>query len=80
MKVLVLLFSLILTLNLASAQQTKAANESSIRTAITNYIEGYYTGDAGRMESSLHPHYLKHTISRSGEQARMKERTGLEMV
>lgn len=80
MKTLALSFSLILMLNLAAAQQNKAADEAAIRATVTNYIEGYYTGDASRMESSLHPHYLKHTISRSGDQLRMTEWTGLQMV
>ena len=32
------------------------------------------------MEKSLHPHYLKPTISGSDGQLRMTERTGLQMV
>jgi hypothetical protein len=55
-------------------------DEDAVRATITNYIEGYYTGDAARMEKSLHPHYLKHTISGSEGKLRMSEWTGLEMV
>jgi Putative lumazine-binding len=56
----------LLALNFAHAsQQQKTSDETAIRATITDYIEGYYTGDAGRMERSLHPHYLKHTISES---------------
>jgi hypothetical protein len=32
------------------------------------------------MEKSLHPHYLKHTISGSDSHLRMTEKTGLQMV
>jgi len=32
------------------------------------------------MEKSLHPHYLKHTISRSDGKVQMSEWTGLQMV
>jgi Putative lumazine-binding len=46
----------LLVLNFAYAsQQQKTSDETAIRATITDYIEGYYTGDAGRMEKSLHP-------------------------
>src|SRR5215813_3632574 len=71
----------LLFLNLsASTQQSKTSDEVSIRATVTDYIEGYYTGDAARMEKSLHPHYLKHTVSGSDGQLKMTERTGLQMV
>ena len=55
-------------------------DEDAIRATVTNYIEGYYTGNASQMEKSLHPHYLKHTISGSDSSLKMSEHTGLEMV
>src|SRR5262249_3215265 len=55
-------------------------DEQAVRATVTNYIEAYYAGDAGRMEKSLHPHYLKHTISGSEGKLRMTEWTGLQMV
>ena len=71
----------LLLLNVASATQPqKISDEAAVRTTVTDYIEGYYTGDAARMEKSLHPHYLKHTISGSDEQPTMTEKTGLQMV
>ncbi len=48
-----------------------------MRTTVTDYIEAYYTGDANRMERTLHPHYLKHMIH--GD-IPVRERTGLQMV
>ena len=51
-----------------------------MRATVTNYIESYYSGDAARMEKSLHPHYLKHVISTSDGNLRMTEKTGLQMV
>jgi Putative lumazine-binding len=34
-----------------------APDESSVvRATATDYIDGYYAGDAARMEKSLHPH------------------------
>lgn len=55
-------------------------DEEAIRATVTDYIEGYYSGDANRMERSVHPHYLKHTISGSGDELKMSEHTGLEMI
>jgi len=55
-------------------------DEQAIRATIMDYIEAYYTGDAARMEKSLHPHYLKHTIYGSEGQLKMSEWTGLQMV
>ena len=83
MKRLALGFGLftLLVLNIAFAtQQQKTSDEAAIRATVTDYIEGYYTGDAGRMEKSLHPHYLKHTISGSNGHLKMTEKTGLQMV
>lgn len=79
MKHLALVFSLFLTLllNLAAAQNNPSEAASAVRATVTNYIEAYYTGEAGRMEQTLHPHYLKHMIH--GD-IPMREKTGTQMV
>ncbi len=79
MKHLVLAFALSssLLLNLAAAQTSQTDDASAIRATVTNYIEAYYTGDARRMEQTLHPHYLKHMIH--GD-IPMREKNGAEMV
>lgn len=81
MKRLVPVFALcvFLTFNLpAHAQINQTSDDASaVRATVTNYIEAYYTGDAHRMEQTLHPHYLKHMIH--GE-IPVRERTGLQMV
>jgi len=42
------------------------SDEAAIRATVTDYIEGYYTGDASRMEKSLYPHHFKHySVSRT---------------
>ena len=60
--------------------QTKPAtttdDSSAISATVRNYIEGYYTGDAARLEQTLHPHYLKHVIH--GD-IPMREQTGSQM-
>ncbi len=54
-----------------------AGDRAAIRATVLDYIQGYYTGDAARMQRALHPDYLKHTISGSG---RVSEWTGSRMV
>jgi hypothetical protein len=70
---------LFLLFNLSSnAQESKTADDSSaVRATVTNYIEAWYTGDARRMEQTLHPHYVKHMIH--GD-IPVRERTGAQMV
>lgn len=82
MKRLVPAFALcrFLCLNLATfAQENNAAADdaSAVRATVTKYIEAYYTGDARRMEQTLHPHYLKHMIH--GD-IPMREKTASDMV
>jgi hypothetical protein len=61
------------------AQENKPAADDStaIRTTVRDYIEAYYTGDAQRMQQTLHPHYLKHMIHGGAD---MRERTAAQMV
>lgn len=57
--------SVLLVCGLSSSAQNQGnpgTDESAVRRTVTNYIEAYYTGDAARMERTLHPHYLKHKI------------------
>ncbi len=71
---------LILSFNIATTaqdKQTPADDSSAVRATVTNYIEAYYTGDARRMEQTLHPHYLKHMIH--GD-IPMRDKTGPQMV
>jgi hypothetical protein len=62
----------------ASAQSpAKPEDSSAVQAAVRNYIEGYYRGDAVRMQASLDPHYLKHMIHGT---IPIRERTGSQMV
>jgi hypothetical protein len=78
-RVMGLALSLLLFHIASNAQDNKARGDdsSAVRATVRNYIEGYYTGDAARMEESLHPHYLKHMIH--GDRP-MREKSGSEMV
>ena len=68
---------LVLLFNLSAYAQNKADDSSAVRATVSNYIEAYYTGDAKRMEQTLHPHFLKHVIR--GERP-LHDMSGLEMV
>ncbi len=81
MKRLALAFTLCFLLfhNSTNAQTKPATTDdsSAISATVRNYIEGYYTGDAARLEQTLHPHYLKHMIH--GD-IPMREKTGSQML
>ena len=70
---------LILFSTSTKAQENKATddNTSAVRATVTNYIEGYFTGDARRMEQTLHPRYLKHVVHAD---ARMDDMTGRQVM
>lgn len=61
----------------AQNQSNPSDDVSAVRSTVTNYIEAYYTGNAARMERTLHPHYLKHMIH--GD-IPVREKTGAQMV
>jgi hypothetical protein len=67
----------LLVLNLPSLSQQRASDDAAIRATVTDYIEGYFTGDAARMQKSLHPHYLKHVIHGN---IPMREKTASQMM
>jgi hypothetical protein len=52
------------------AAQT-AADSAAIRSAAMDYIEGWYTADAARMERALHPELAKRIVQ-SDEQGRSR--------
>lgn len=70
-------FSLLLIFTLSTNAQEKKDDASAVRATVTDYIEAYFTGNAPRMEQTLHPHYLKHMIH--GD-IPMREKTGEQMV
>jgi len=52
----------------ASAQST--ADTLGIRTAAMDYIEGWYAGDAARMERALHPELVKRVVTTDARTSR----------
>lgn len=60
------LIAIVLLVSSAAAAQTAQTGSEDDNAAITktalNYIEGWYEGDAARMESALHPELAKRMI------------------
>ena len=75
-------FLVILLLIASAAQPTRAAGDdkAAIRATIADYLEGYYLSDVTRMKRSLHPHYLKHTISGSNGELSITDKSAMEMI
>jgi Putative lumazine-binding len=61
----------------AQDNRSRSDDASAVHATVTNYIEAYYTGNAARMQQTLHPHYLKHKIH--GD-IPMREQTGPQLV
>jgi hypothetical protein len=63
-RVSISVFTLLLVLTGNTIAQTNSEDESAaIRKTALDYIEGWYTGDAARMERALHPELAKRMIS-----------------
>lgn len=58
-----------------------AADSAAIEATALDYIEGWYTADAARMERALHPHLAKRYLERGADSGvRLTETTALELV
>ena len=63
------LWLVLLAFPLAPLQAQTAADSAGIRQAALDYIDGYYAGDAARMERALHPELAKRIV-RTNERGR----------
>jgi hypothetical protein len=54
----------------AHAQAAPAADSAAIRAAALDYIEGWYAGDAARMERALHPELAKRIVNTNPQNGR----------
>lgn len=73
-----LAFLLVVALTPSVVVAQSAADSAAIRATGLDYIEGWYTGDAARMERALHPELAKRIVqtdaqgrSRLGQQSAM---------
>jgi hypothetical protein len=57
-----------------------AADSAAIRATALDYAEGWYGGDAARMERALHPQLAKRIVRRSGDAFNLQEMTATQLV
>jgi Putative lumazine-binding len=48
------------------AVKERAAAETAVVSAVLDYFEGWFDGDAGRMERALHPGLVKRSLEEDG--------------
>ena len=76
--------SLLLLLGFVFAQDTQTADDEKVKIVETalNYIDGWYTGDAERMEKALHPHLAKRMVSTDKKSGRsnLHQMTAMSLV
>jgi hypothetical protein len=64
-----LLIALMFAIPEQTAAQT-AADSAAIRATALDYVEGWYTGDAARMERALHPELAKRIVQTNPQNGR----------
>lgn len=80
------LLSVVLTVATLAATQRPAlaqtaADSAAIRQTALDYIDGWYSGDAGRMEGALHSHLAKRLVYTDQHgQSRLVDLTAEELI
>src|SRR2546428_13454015 len=65
----------------ARAHAQNAADSAGIRATAHDYIDGWYEGDAARMERALHTHLAKRLVYQDDQgRSRLVDLTALELV
>lgn len=57
-----------------------AADSAAIRATALDYIEGWYAGDAARMERALHPNLAKRIVRRSDTTVSLGDMTAEQLI
>lgn len=82
MKKILLFVAIFAALSAAPVQAQAAADSAAIRAAALDYIEGWYSGDAERMERAVHPELAKRIVMRGpgGAAGPLRNMTAGELV
>lgn len=82
MRKLGLLFALILLALVPNAQAQSPADAAAIKQAALDYIEGWYEGNAERMERSLHPELAKRIVETNpaNGRSRLNQMSAMSLV
>jgi hypothetical protein len=78
MRTVLLVFLALVAVTPARAQT--AADSTAIRQAALDYIEGWYTGDAARMERALHPDLAKRIVMDQNGRSRLDQMSAMTLV
>ena len=80
MKILVMLSTLV-AFSVSSVSAQTAADSAGIRAAALDYIQGWYAGDAARMERAVHPELAKRIVrSDSLGRYRLDQQSAMTLV
>jgi len=78
---LLALIAVVGIINARSAPAQTAADSSAIVATALDYIDGFYTSDAARMERALHPDLAKRIVGDpAGPQSRLQNMTSEQLV
>jgi len=80
MRSLVLCATLVASAIPAALTAQSAADSAAIRATALDYIEGWYTGDAARMERALHPRLAKRIVRAAGDTSALGDMTAEQLV
>ena len=68
-------------INAASAPAQTAADSSAIVATALDYIDGFYTSDAARMERALHPELAKRIVGDpAGPESRLQNMSAQQLI
>jgi hypothetical protein len=68
-------------INAASAPAQTAADSSAIIATALDYIDGFYTSDADRMERALHPELAKRiVVDPAGPESRLQNMSAQQLI
>jgi len=74
-------FALLATVSLPAVLTAQSAGDSAaIRATALDYIEGWYTGDAARMERALHPKLAKRIVQQKDGAFMLGDMTAEQLV
>lgn len=77
-----LLLAILLAAGARAGRGQTAADTAAIQAAAHDYIDGWWTGDAQRMERALHSHLAKRIVTSDslGQHSRLGDMTAMELV
>jgi hypothetical protein len=76
-----MLGALLLTALTSPSRAQSAADSAAIRATALDYIQGWYTNNAARMERALHPHLAKRLVwADSTGRSHLVDLTALELI